>query len=149
MDIYEYLKKDHQKVADLFKQFTKAKDKLEKVEIVNFIAKELVLHATSEQETFYKVLESHADSKKEALHAEKEHKEIEEKLNEVTSFKDTDAKWEQKVLDLKALVEHHVKEEEGPLFKKAKEVIPEHEAYIIKEKMHDYKEKLLTKMEEK
>lgn len=146
IDIYEYLKKDHQKVADLFKQFSKAKSRVEKTEIVGLIAKELTLHATSEQETFYKVLEKHNESKKEVLHAEKEHRDIEETLKKIVNFDKTDEKWEQEVLALEQIVTHHVKEEEGSLFKIAKEVISEEEAYIIKEKMHDYKEKLLQNL---
>ena len=146
MDIYEYLKLDHQHVSKLFKQFEKSNSKIRKQQIVKMICQELLVHAHSEQDTFYKVLEQYQTAEDEALHGEKEHREIEEQINKVLKSKDFGSSWIEKVKKLKELVDHHVSEEEGKIFKKAKKVISDHEAMVIKEQMHYLKQELLLKM---
>ena len=54
--IYEYLKTDYKKVADLFKQFEESEIKERKQAIVQMIIIELTVHAKSEEQTFYKAL---------------------------------------------------------------------------------------------
>jgi hemerythrin superfamily protein len=147
MDIYDYLKKDHAKVAHLFSLFEKTDDKAYKLGISDMINRELLLHAPSEQETFYKALEQFDETRDIALHGEKEHKEIENLINEIASIQKVDAAWEKKVLKLKELVDHHVKDEEGEIFNKAKKVLTSAQAYFLKEQMHDYKDKILQTMD--
>ncbi|RUQ84979.1 hemerythrin domain-containing protein [Legionella septentrionalis] len=139
MDIYDYLKKDHRKVSDLFKQFADAKTHERKKEIIDFLAQELLVHARSEQDTFYKLLESFNESKEEVLHGRKEHQDIEKQLKEVMNSMDSMADLEKKVQKLKEIVEHHVDEEESEIFDQAKDVLSEEDAYMIKEQMHDRK----------
>jgi hemerythrin superfamily protein len=143
-DIYEYIKADHKKVAHLFEQFEKEKSSDIKVEIVTMIVKELLLHSHSEQETFYKKLEEYPASREDAEHGEEEHKEIEDQINVVVAGCATPNKaWETKVLELKKIVDDHVKEEEGEIFSKAKQVLDEDEALRLKEQMHTYKTRIL------
>lgn len=147
MDIYEYLKMDHEKVAHLFKLFEKSQLSERKKEIVTLLSRELLVHAHAEQETFYKVLAQYPESKEDALHGQKEHNEIEEQIKLINSS--TGTQWEEAVLKLKEIVEHHVKEEEGEIFKKAKKNISEQEAIIIKEKMHYLKGSFLLWLDKK
>ena len=146
MDIYEYLKLDHQKVDKLFKQFEDTEDYDLKFQIVALIIQELFVHAESEQATFYKALEQFEISKSEGLHGEKEHAEIEEKMDELGKSVNPTKAWEKKVLELKKLVQHHVKEEEGKMFSKAKKVLSKEQTYVIKEQMHYLKSKMLNKL---
>ena len=143
VDIYEYLKLDHEKVAKLFKLYDTAPSEKNKLEIVAMLNKELTVHAISEEETFYKVLERHRESKKEALHGEKEHQEIKDKLAEIIQIKHANPTLDAKVKKLKEIVEHHVSEEEGKIFKEAKDVLSKEMALAIKEQMHYLKGKLL------
>lgn len=145
MDIFDYLKMDHAKVAHLFKLFENTKSTKRQQEIVSLISQELLLHAHSEQETFYKALLQYPETKDLALHGEKEHEEIEA---QISALKDPSAShWKQKVLNLKEIVQHHVKEEEGTIFKQAKKVLSAKEAMILKEKMHYLKGKFLLWLE--
>ncbi|MCE3044744.1 hemerythrin domain-containing protein [Legionella sp. 16cNR16C] len=146
MDIYDYLKMDHEKVNHLFKLFEKTTLMMRQHEIVTLIAQELLVHAHSEQETFYKFLAQHPSTRELAEHGKKEHVEIEEQINIVNHSWGSE-QWVQAVLKLKEIVEHHVKEEEGEIFKKAKKVISDKEAIIIKEKMHYLKGKFLLWLE--
>jgi hemerythrin superfamily protein len=145
--IYDYLKADHKKVADLFKQFEKAPSATAKNDYLNMIKKELIVHAESEEATFYKELEKHRKSAEVAMHGEKEHQEIKDKINEITSISSHNEIWENKVMELKKIVEHHVNEEEGKIFREAKEVFNDYQAYVIREQMHDLKEKIPTRMD--
>jgi len=140
---YVYLKLDHDKVSKLFKLYETASSEKNKVEIINMINKELVAHAISEEETFYKALLAHRESKKDTLHAENEHEEIKNKLAALLDVNSADQALDEKVKALKKIVEHHVKEEEGKIFKEAKEVLSDEKVYRIKEEMHYLKGKIL------
>lgn len=144
--IYEYLKMDHQKVADWFSQFEKAPSKERKHAIVEMIADELLVHAHSEQETFYRVLKKYYESEEAAFHGQEEHEEIEQQIALIRSSTSQGNAWEKRVLKLKDLVEHHVKDEEGKIFKKAKKVLSDEETIAIKEQMHFLKMKMMRKI---
>lgn len=146
--IYEYIKMDHQKVADLFSQFEKSDLQERKKEIITMIMKELVLHNHSEQDTFYKALEKHYESESEALHGRKEHAEVDEQIKLIADSMSFGAAWEKKVFKLKEMIDHHVKEEESDVFKKAKKVLSDEEALALKEQMHYRKGQLLAQIKE-
>ncbi len=146
MNIYEYIKNDHQKVADLFKQFHHTSSNTEKKEIISTIGQELLVHLESEENTFYKTLRERAPSKTAALHGSQEHQEIEEQLNIVLNVTEMNHEWNKEVLTLQRIVEHHVSEEEGVLHNIAKEVLTVKEAVELKDKMHHFKQKMLTKI---
>jgi hypothetical protein len=143
MDIYEYLRKDHQKVKHLFSQFEKTTDANYKLQIIDLLANELKLHTISEQETFYKYLERFENSKKLLNHAKREHQQIEDRLKEISQAKTVTPAFNKKVLQLRELVEHHINEEQGDMFNKCKKLLSKEDMYILKERMHDYKEKML------
>ncbi|MBA2649299.1 MAG: hemerythrin domain-containing protein [Legionella sp.] len=144
MDIYEYLEMDHKKVSQLFKQFKKAPSK-RKLDIARFIADELLVHAKSEQETLYKFLEEHSENKGEALHGWKEHEEIEKLIKTFDHQTLPENTLIIQVEKLEKLVRHHVIEEEGVLFRRARKVLSAEQSYAIKELMHDLKHQLLIK----
>lgn len=121
--------------------FEESKLEKRKKEIVSYLIKELLVHAHAEQETFYKALLQHKESKDEATHGEHEHQEIEEQIKVINAA--TGKSWDNAVLELKELVEHHVKEEENEIFKVAKKLFSDKEAYILKERMHALKGKFL------
>lgn len=147
MDIYEYLKRDHENVNKLFEQFKKSKRTDRQVQIIIFLTEQLLVHAKSEQETFYNVLEQKSDSNAEIIHGIKEHKEIEDQIKLILDSEKPDAKWRKKVEILQELVSHHVNEEEGRIFKKAKKILSQEEANVIKEQMHELKQFLLRRLE--
>ncbi|WP_454783558.1 hemerythrin domain-containing protein [Legionella sp. WA2022007384] len=149
MDIYEYLKMDHDHVAHLFDQFEQSELPTRRKQIVALIAQELLIHAHSEQETFYKALKHYDLTKEEATHGKKEHKEIENQIKLILHSTEYGAPWVNKVNKLKRIVEHHVSEEEGTIFDKAKKVLSREEAYDIKEQMHYLKQQLFLSLQEK
>lgn len=146
MDIYEYLKLDHKHVSELFTQFDNAPSTIRKHQIAAMIVRELSVHADSEEATFYHVLEKFELSHDDVKHGEKEHREIKNQINKILDS-EVGSSLDKKIEKLKALVEHHVKEEEGTIFKKAKKVISQEEAFEIKEQMHYLKQQLLREFD--
>ncbi|MBP9722788.1 MAG: hemerythrin domain-containing protein [Gammaproteobacteria bacterium] len=149
MNIYEYIKQDHRKVADLFQQLYRCTSPSQKKQIIGTIGQELLVHLEAEQETFYQALERRAPTKAEAQQGEKEHLEIENQLSKVLNWNETETTWEQEVKKLQRLVDHHVAEEEGVLHNLAKEVLTAKEAMSIKEDMQARKEKILENLKKK
>jgi hemerythrin superfamily protein len=147
MDIYDYLKADHKKVSDLFALYEKTTAEKIKIDIATMIIDELFIHAETEQATFYKTLEEYAVSEDAALHGEKEHAEIEALMTELATVRKTSKDFDNKMKRLKKLVAHHVKEEEGEIFKKAKKVLSQEQALILKEKMHYLKGEVAQALE--
>lgn len=148
MNIYEYIKLDHEKVAHLFKQFSKADAPERQEQIACMILHELLVHLISEQDTFYKALErANKENEGTVDHAVEEHQEIEEQMNLIKQSKKTNQAWVNKIKKLQDLVEHHVREEEHAIFSKAKKVFSEEEAIKIKEQMHDEKQRLILAIE--
>ena len=144
MNIYDYIITDHRNVAELFKQFDKTPSSDQKKAIVDTICKELFVHLEAEQETFYKVLQRHPTCRNEAMHGHEEHDEIEQQLELVLSSTDWGTAWEKRVHKLQEIVDHHVKEEESMIHSEARKVLTPQDAIALKEKMHNYKQKLLN-----
>jgi len=144
--IYEYLKKDHKKVSDLFADFEQTQEKAKKKEILEKIMDELVVHAHSEQDTFYVALENHSQTKTDGSHGRKEHKEIESQIESLKKSSSLEKDWEGEVAKLKKLVEHHVQEEENKIFDDAKKVLSQETAVMLTEKMKSLKVTLLEKV---
>ena len=142
MDLYEYLKNDHQKVMELFEKFENSKSVADKAGIVTMLAKEITLHSLAEQNTFYKKLEEHAGSKGKAQHGLKEHQEIDKKLEEIASTHEADSAWDEKILELKEMIKHHVDEEEGEMFTQAQKILSMTDEQAVQKEMQQFKEKL-------
>ena len=147
MDIYTYLKKDHKKVSSLFEETVNTAKSEARLQLFSEIKKELTLHADSEQATFYKALNKTQESKDEAKHAKDEHKDIKNKLEEISAIASVNDTWLIKFGELKLIVEHHVEEEETEIFKIAKKMISKTTEISLVEEMELEKQKILAKME--
>ena len=96
MDIYNYLKKDHQLVADLMEQVVASQDGGERETLFQQIKTELTLHADTEEQTFYAAIEKATKAKlveHEMEHAHKEHDEVREYLEKLSGLLDQRALW--------------------------------------------------------
>jgi hemerythrin superfamily protein len=143
MDIYKYLKKDHQKVSQLFKQIIQEEDANKREVLFLEVKKELELHADPEDKTFYKALKKNSKGKKDAEHGEKEHTEIKDALKKLSKISPTETvKWLVQFGELKQIVEHHVEDEEGKMFKDGKKIISAKRAKELAEEMEALKEKM-------
>ena len=122
MDAFELLKKDHKKVSQLFKEVEAASGQTKK-QIFSRLKNELDVHAQVEERIFYPALENQEEARDITLEAYEEHKVVKDLLGELASGNAPDDEWDAKLTVLKENVEHHVEEEEGELFSKARKVL--------------------------
>lgn len=127
MNAIELLKKDHQKVAGLFKQYENAGQEAsaKKEELFARIKQELDVHARIEEEIFYPAARQVAveEAKELVAEAAEEHKQIKTLLAELDGMDADDEQFDAKMKVLKEDVEHHVEEEENELFPKVKKAL--------------------------
>ena len=148
MDIFTYIKKDHEAVSALFKKAIAAKGQ-QRQQYFETIAAELLLHAKSEEKTFYAAIKEQAKDEElqdKMPHAKEEHEEIVEWINNVSKEKTDSDQWLIAFGELKHAVEHHVKEEEEEIFPKAKKVIDKAQAVELAKKMDELKASQKKKM---
>lgn len=144
MDIYSYLKKDHRKVRDLMEQVLAARSTSHKKTLMKEITEELILHAKTEQATFYAALENEEETEEKIEDAEDDHKEIKHFLAKLSSMPVENSKWMELFGEFKHAVEHHVKDEEYRIFEKARRILSNDEAEQLAEEMDRMKEETLT-----
>ncbi|HEX9574191.1 MAG TPA: hemerythrin domain-containing protein [Myxococcales bacterium] len=122
MDPLALLKKDHQTVEKLFARFEKKPSK----EIADRFVRELSVHAAIEEQLFYPAVRQAAraqeleEAEEEVLEALEEHHVAKWVLSEIEALDEDDERFEAKCKVLIESVRHHVKEEEGPLFRFAR-----------------------------
>lgn len=112
------LTEDHNKVKALFKQFEKLKE--EKVALVKRICTELKVHAEIEEEVFYPAVRAEIEDEDLMDEALVEHAGAKELIAQLEEMEPGDDLYDAKVTVLGEQIEHHVKEEEGEMFPKAK-----------------------------
>lgn len=138
MDIYNYLKKDHQLVADLMEQVVASQSADERQRLFLQIKTELSLHADTEEQTFYRAIETATKAKlvtHEMEHAHKEHDEVREYLEKLSTLSVDDPTWIEVFGEFKHSVAHHVEEEEGDVFESAKKYLSADEAKTLAKDM--------------
>ena len=123
MDALELLKKDHQKVKELFEQAEEAEGK-EQQKIFDQIKTEIETHARIEETVFYPAVQKHEELKDMVLESLEEHKQIKTLLKEMDNLASDSEKFEPKLQLLMENVEHHAEEEEeGKMFPKLRQIM--------------------------
>ena len=120
-NIVEQLRKDHEKVKMLFREFEGAEEAGEKQHIVHEAITELALHALAEEKVFYPALRK--DSPDAASHLDEsfeEHHVMKFLIGELKEMSPDDARFDAKFTVLTENVKHHIKEEEAELFARAR-----------------------------
>lgn len=125
MDVFELLKKDHEKVSGIFEKLDATTERGVKTreELFTQLKQELDVHTRIEEEIFYPVLKEAKETEDLTLEAYEEHNVVKQLLSELDALPKDDETWGAKLTVLKENVEHHVEEEEGELFDGAKEVL--------------------------
>jgi len=110
-DGLQLLAADHRKVEGLFADFEKASGASAKQELVGQICTELKIHSMIEEEIYYPAIRGKVEE--DALdEAYVEHDSAKLLVNELEAAEPDESFYDAKVLVLKELIEHHVKEEE-------------------------------------
>jgi hemerythrin-like domain-containing protein len=124
MDALTLLKTDHDKVKKLLTELESTTERGVKTrsELFSTIKGELTVHEIIEEEIFYPALKSHPKAKDIVLEGYEEHHVVDLLMGELENLDVTDETWGAKALVMKENVEHHIEEEEGEMFKQARQV---------------------------
>lgn len=130
-DAIAMLTADHKKVKKLFSDFDKLKEKgsdEEKSAIVEQICNELKIHTELEEEIFYPTVRKAIDDADLMDEALVEHAGAKDLIAQLGDASPDDDLFDAKVTVLGEQIDHHVKEEEGTMFPKAKKAKVDTEA---------------------
>lgn len=148
IDAIALLKDDHKKVKRLFKDFDKLKDKAsdaDKVALVSQICIELTVHAQIEEAIFYPAVRKAIDDEALLDEATVEHATAKDLIRQLQSMQASDELYDAKVTVLGEYIDHHVEEEQGEMFPKAKKAKLDMEA--LGKKMASRKKALLKELQ--
>ena len=142
MDAITMLKTDHDKVKQLLTELETTTERGVKTrqELFATIKGELTVHEVIEEEIFYPALKSHPKAKDIVLEGYEEHHVVDLLMGELESLDVSDEAWGAKALVMKENVEHHIEEEEGEMFKQARQVFDRQELEDLGARMARRKE---------
>jgi hemerythrin superfamily protein len=129
MDAIGLLEADHRRVKKLLNELDATTERALKTreELFTTIKRELTVHEVIEEEIFYPTLKEHPRAKDIVLEAYEEHHVVDTLMGELSELPYDDETWGAKFTVMKENIEHHVEEEEGDMFKKARQVFDEAE----------------------
>ena len=150
MDAIKLLKEDHKKVKALFGEVEwdgRRGDRANaaRKKLFQQIDKELTVHSKVEETIFYPEFRRRAENseeKEEVLEAYEEHNIVKTLIGELEDLDPKDETYKPKLSVLKEMVEHHVKEEEGPMFRMARELFEKDELDELGERITEAKQQM-------
>ena len=145
MNALTLLETDHAKVKKLLAEGEATTERGEKTrtELFATLKGELIVHERIEEEIFYPALKEHPKTKEIALEGYEEHHVVDTVMAEIEGVAYDDEKWGAKFTVMKENLEHHIEEEEGEMFKQAKQVFDEDELAQLGESMKARKQELM------
>jgi hypothetical protein len=141
-DAIAMLKADHRKVKKLFDDFEDASSSATQKKIAAEAVMELKIHATLEEEFFYPALRGQIEDEEGIMdEADEEHHVAKILIAELEQMKGDEDHWEAKFKVLAESVRHHIKEEEGEMFRLAEDT--DIDFAMLAERMLELKTELL------
>lgn len=114
----DLLRRDHEKVKSLFKDFGDARDNSTKKAIVETALLELIVHAAVEEEIFYPAVRRATGAQELIDEAAEEHHVAKLLIAELADMKPGDKGYDAKFMVLAESVKHHIEEEENEILPK-------------------------------
>jgi hemerythrin superfamily protein len=141
MDALKLIKDDHEKMRKLLTELESTTERGVKTreELYSTIKGELTVHEIIEEEIFYPALKDHPKAKDIVLEAYEEHHVVDTVMAELEATPVDDETWGAKAKVMKENVEHHMEEEEGEMFQKARQVFDKDELEELGTRMEQRK----------
>ncbi len=145
MNAFTLLKADHKKVAGILEKLDSTTERGVKTreELFAQLKTELDVHTRIEETIFYPAIKEADETRDVTLEALEEHRLVKQLLGELQTMGKDEEQWTAKFTVLKEQIEHHVEEEEGEMFPKARKVLGEEKAETLGASMEAAKEKQL------
>jgi predicted DNA-binding protein len=129
MDAITLLEADHKKVKGLLAELDSTTERgiKTRTELFATIKGELTLHEIVEEEIFYPELKAHPKAKDIVLEGYEEHHVVDLLMGELEALDVGDEAWGAKATVMRENIEHHIEEEEGEMFKQARQIFDRRE----------------------
>jgi hemerythrin superfamily protein len=150
-DACDLLDADHKAVKKLFKEYeemtgSKARGIAQKkMELAQQICQELTVHAQIEEEIFYPAVREAIKDKDVIAEANVEHQSAKELIAQIRGMSEPDEMFDAKVKVLGEYIDHHVKEERGEIFPKAR-AARKLDLVGMRDELESRKEELMSEM---
>lgn len=118
-DALRMLKEDHQKVKEMFDRFERVQSSV-KEQLARTICEELELHTKLEEEIFYPAVREAIVDDDLMEEAEVEHESAKQLIAQIKRSSSSDERFDALVKVLGEYVKHHIREEEGEMFRKVR-----------------------------
>jgi hypothetical protein len=137
MDALTLLEREHDTMRKLLTELEATTERGVKTrqELFARIKGDLTLHEVIEEEIFYPELKSHPKAEDIVLEGYEEHHVVDLLMGELESLDVDDETWGPKAKVMKENVEHHMEEEEGDMFRKARQVFDKAELEDLGQRM--------------
>ena len=133
MDAITLLETDHRRLEELLRQGedTTEKARTTRRELLDAITAELGVHELIEEKLLYPALKRFPEARDIVLEGFQEHHVADVILQELHGVAADDEQWGAKFKVLKENIEHHIEEEEGPMFRTARGVMPQEQLQAL------------------
>ena len=150
-DACDLLDADHRAVKKMFKEYeelTNSRGRTaaqKKMDLARQICHELTVHAQIEEEIFYPALRAVLKDTDLLAEAEVEHQTAKDLIAQIQEMPEANEMFDAKVTVLGEYVDHHVKEERGEIFPKAR-ATRKLDLVAMREELESRKEELMAEM---
>ncbi|WP_242541213.1 hemerythrin domain-containing protein [Phormidium pseudopriestleyi] len=143
MNILEIIYEDHRKVDTLFMEIENTSDAKKREEFFAQIYKDLTAHSEAEEEVVYPAIRAQLPK---VQHLYDEQAQMKQLLETIKSSNGSDASFMTRVKQLKEMVQHHVKEEEGDMFNKFRQTMNEAQMEQLSKQFKEAKSRIQQSM---
>jgi hemerythrin-like domain-containing protein len=136
-DALALLERDHRRFEDLLKQGEETTERARqgRTALLDTITSELTVHEMIEEKVLYPALKAHPQGRDLALEGYQEHHVADLLVKELHDLAKDDERWGAKFKVLKENLEHHIDEEEGPMFRTARGLFSREELQTLGARM--------------
>jgi hemerythrin superfamily protein len=141
LNALDLIKDDHERLKKMFKRALQTDDAGARGDLLHQIRAELVAHERMEEDIFYPALRTASEKATDiVLEGYEEHHVIDLILDEMFNVPEDADQWAAKLKVLHENLEHHIEEEEGEMFKRARKAMSDETLQELGRKMRQAKE---------
>jgi hemerythrin HHE cation binding domain-containing protein len=136
-DAIALLEQDHRRFEELLKQGEETTERAinRRTELLHTLTTELNLHELVEEKILYPALKAHPEARDIVLEGYQEHHIADVLTRELDTLAKDDERWGAKFKVLKESLAHHIQEEEGEMFRKARGIFSREDLQALGAKM--------------
>jgi len=141
VDALRLMEQDHIEVKGLLEQLGRTDEDAEETreQIFTELRQQLEAHETMEEEVFYPSLVEHPKAREVVLEGYEEHHAVDLLLEDIADVPYEDEEWTAKFKVIRENIEHHIEEEEGEMFSRARNVFSDEELEELGGEMEERK----------